>query len=147
MIPVVALAYFSSASFVQCDIITFFLFALFRCRFHGVLSVDLINFCPFHIIHFSRCVKTGNKKRASCLATLLQNKLNSDVGVLPLTFKPVNKLICCKTGLMWVVKRQHCYSNCSAAMLQDKFTHFVARFYAPCLQPSVTYSVKPYPVV
>lgn len=26
--------------------------------------------------------------------------------VLPLTFKPVNNLICCKTGLMWVVKRK-----------------------------------------
>ena len=24
--------------------------------------------------------------------------------VLPLTFKPINNLICCKTGLMWVVK-------------------------------------------
>ena len=25
--------------------------------------------------------------------------------VLPVTFKPVNNLICCKTGLMWLVKR------------------------------------------
>ena len=25
--------------------------------------------------------------------------------VLPPTFKPVNNLICCKTGLVWVVKR------------------------------------------
>ena len=25
--------------------------------------------------------------------------------VLPPTFKPVNNLICCKTGLIWVVKR------------------------------------------
>ena len=97
MILVVGLVYFSSASFTQCVIITFFLFTLFRLRFHCVLLVDLINFCPFHIIHSLRCVKTGNKKRATCLATCL--------GVLLPTFKPVNKLICCKTGLTWVVKR------------------------------------------
>ena len=43
------------------------------------------------------CIKTSKKKRATCLATLLQK---SDV--LPPTFKPVNNIICCKTGLMWV---------------------------------------------
>ena len=52
--------------------------------------------------------------------------------VLPLTFKPVNNLICCKTGLMWVVKRtsiaiqlflqQYCEKSCM---------FFVVRFSAP----------------
>ena len=49
--------------------------------------------------------------------------------VLPLAFKPVNNLICCKTGLMWVIKRasiaiqlvlqQYCKKSC---------IFFVARF-------------------
>ena len=105
-----------------------FPFRFVRCRFHCVLSVDLINFCPFHIIHFSRCVKTGNKKRATCLATLLQNKLNSDVGVLPLTFKPVNKQFCCKTGLMWVVKRTTSLFNLFCSNVQDKLHAFCCPF-------------------
>ena len=36
---------------------------------------------------------------------LLQSQLKAMLSVLPPTFKPVNKLICCKTGLMWFVKR------------------------------------------
>ena len=42
--------------------------------------------------------------------------------VLPLAFKPVNNLICCKTGLMWVIKhasiaiqlvlQQYCKKSC-----------------------------------
>ena len=40
-----------------------------------------------------RCVKTGNKKRATCLATLLQNKFNSDVARFTTTFKPGVNLI------------------------------------------------------
>ena len=39
--------------------------------------------------------------------------------VLPPTFKPVNNLICCKTGLMWVVKR--------AISLFNSFCSSVAR--------------------
>ena len=39
--------------------------------------------------------------------------------VLPRTFKPVNNLICCKTGLMWVVKR--------ATSLFNSFSSSVAR--------------------
>ena len=131
MILVVGLVYFSSASFIQCLIITFLLFTLFCLRFHCVLLVDLINFCPFHIIHSLRCVKTGNKKSATCVATLLQNKLNSDFGVLPLMFKPVNKLSCCETGLMWEAKRATSpfnlfYSNVArqiARFLLPVFTH------------------------
>ena len=39
--------------------------------------------------------------------------------VLPPMFKPVNNLICCKTGLMWVVKR--------AISLFNSFCSSVAR--------------------
>ena len=52
--------------------------------------------------------------------------------VLPLAFKPVNNLICCKTGLIWVIKRariaiqlvlqQYCKTSCM---------FFVARFCEP----------------
>ena len=44
--------------------------------------------------------KTGNKKRATCFATLLRNELNSDVTRFTTLIKPVNNLICCKTGFM-----------------------------------------------
>ena len=61
-----------------------------------------------------------NKTRATCLATFQQNELNSDVACFTVTLKPVNNLICCKTGLMWGVKRatllfnlkQKCYYHC-----------------------------------
>ena len=56
--------------------------------------------------------KTGNKKRATCLATFLQNKL-----------------ICCKTGLMWVVKLATSLFCSFAAMLQDKLHVFCCPFF------------------
>ena len=49
-------------------------------------------------------------------------------------FKPVNKLIFCKTGLMWVVKRSTSLFNsfCSNVAKQvERF--FVARFSVPLL--------------
>ena len=52
--------------------------------------------------------------------------------VLPPMFKPVNNLICCKTGFMWVVKRATSLfiSFCSnVSKLVERF--FVARFSVP----------------
>ena len=43
--------------------------------------------------------KTGNKKRATCLATLLQNELNSDVVRFITHIKPVLQQIRLLTGL------------------------------------------------
>ena len=61
----------------------------------------------------------GAQKRATCFA-LLQNKLKNDVAVSrPRSVKPVNNLICCKTGLIWVVKR--------ATSLFNSFCRNVAR--------------------
>ena len=51
--------------------------------------------------------------------------------VLPPTFKPVNILICCKTGLMWVVKR--------ATSLFNSFCSNVARQVARLLLPVFPY--------
>ena len=46
------------------------------------------------------------EKRATCLATMLENEFKNRnfARFKPPMFKPVNNLICCKTGLMWVVK-------------------------------------------
>ena len=55
--------------------------------------------------------------------------------VLPPTFKPVNKLICCKTGLMWVVKR-------ATASLFISFCSNVARQVALFLLPVFPYLKK-----
>ena len=43
--------------------------------------------------------KTGNKKRATCFATLLQNELNGDVARFTLHIKPVLQQIRLLTGL------------------------------------------------
>ena len=48
--------------------------------------------------------------------------------VLTRMFKPVNNLICCKTGLMWVVKHATSLFNSFAAMLQDKLYVFCCPF-------------------
>ena len=42
------------------------------------------------------------------------------------TFKPVDNLICCKTGMMWVIKpATSLYSTPVLAMLQDKLRVFL----------------------
>ena len=51
--------------------------------------------------------------------------------VLLVTFKPVNNLICCKTGLMWVVK--------SATSLFNLFCSNVARQVVCFLLPVFTH--------
>ena len=62
------------------------------------------DFVIYKVTSSLKARKNGQKKLTTCLATLLKNELNSDVlRVLPPAFKPVNNLICCKTGLMWVV--------------------------------------------
>ena len=43
--------------------------------------------------------KTGNKKRATCLATLLQNELNNDVARFTTHIKPVLQQIRFSIGL------------------------------------------------
>ena len=43
--------------------------------------------------------KTGNKKRATCFSTLLQNELNSDVARYATHIKPVLQQIKLLTGL------------------------------------------------
>ena len=71
----------------------------------SILGFSLAGNRRGHALIFSFKVrKKGNKKRATCFATLLQNELKSDVVRFTTHIKPVNNLICCKRGLMWVVK-------------------------------------------
>ena len=51
-------------------------------------------FCRSRCLRRLRYGKSGNKKRATSLATLLQNELNRDVRVLP----PTSNLSCNKSG-------------------------------------------------
>ena len=51
--------------------------------------------------------------------------------VLPPSFKPVNNLICCNAGLIWVENAQHRYSSSFAASCKTSCTFFVARFSVP----------------
>ena len=76
--------------------------------------------------------KTGNKKRATCFATLLQNKLNSNVARFTTHIKPVLQQIRLLIGLnvggktrniaIQLDLQQCCKTSC---------TFFVARFFVP----------------
>ena len=61
------------------------------------------------------------------------NEFNSLRVLLP-TFKPVlkNNLICCKTGLMWVVKR-------ATSLFTSFCSNYVAKQVARCLLPVLLY--------
>ena len=53
--------------------------------------------------------------------------------VLPNTFKSVNNLICCKTGLMWMVKRATSLFNSFCSNVARQVACFLLLFY-PCLK-------------
>ena len=91
----------------------------------GIFSINTRTICL-------RYGKTGNKKRATCLATLLENKLNSDVARFTTHIKPVLQQIRLSTGLnvdgktrnisFHLFLQQCCKTSC---------TLFVARFSVP----------------
>ena len=64
--------------------------------------------------------KTGNKKHATCLATLLQNELNSDVVHFTTPIKPVLQQIRLLTGLNVDSKTTTLLCSSVAALLQKK---------------------------
>ena len=59
--------------------------------------------------------------------------------VLPLTFKPVNNLICSKTGLMWVVKRATSLNSFCSNVARQVAQFLVARFSVPLEPPGNIY--------
>ena len=72
--------------------------------------------------------KTGNKKRATCFATLLQNELNSDVARFTIHIKPVLQQIRLLTGLNLGGKTRNIARQ---LVLQQVFAKQVARFLSP----------------
>ena len=96
------------------------------------LVYGLIKKNPIRKFYALKYGKTGNKKRATCFATLLQNELNSDVARYKAHVKPVLQQIRLLTGLNMGGKRrnisfqlglQQCYKT--------RCTFFVARFPIP----------------
>ena len=87
----------------------------------------------------------GNKRRANCLATLLQNELNSDVARFTTHIKPVSQQIRLLTGLnvggktrkiaIQIVLQQCCKTSC---------TLFVARFSVPLAIQKPVFSYLPH---
>ena len=83
------------------------------------------------LIGYLKNGKTGNKKRAICFATWLQNELNSDVARFT-TYenKPYN-LISCKTGSNMGVKTRNIATQLGLQQCcKTSCTFFVARFTA-----------------
>ena len=113
-----------------------------RCRCycpccHGCLRAMLLGREQFTTTIFSGTERSkGKGKRATKNVQLvLQDCCKTSwiamLRVLPTMFKPVNNLICCKTGLMWVVKR--------ATSLFNSFRSNLAKQVARVLLPVFTY--------
>ena len=87
----------------------------------------------------------GNKRRASCRATLLQNELKIDVARFTTHIKPVSQQIRLLTGLnvggktrkiaIQIVLQQCCKTSC---------TLFVARFSVPLAIQKPVFSYLPH---
>ena len=77
---------------------------VYVCGYQAITSLKVILFywagCEFlkHWLNLEYG-NTGNKKRATCFATLLQNELNSDVARFTTLIKPVLQQIRLLTGL------------------------------------------------
>ena len=68
----------------------------------------------------------GSKKHPTCLASLLQNELNSDVARFAIHIKPLLQQIRLLKGLnMGGKNAHHRFSTCFAAMLQKKIAPFL----------------------
>ena len=102
----------------------------------------------FNLASLLRFGKTGNKKSATYLATLLQNELYGDVAQFTTNIKPVLQQIRLLTGFNEVVKRATSLFN-SLQCCKTSCTFFVARFSVPLdrgMQP-INYNVPPRPIV
>ena len=95
-------------------------------------SLDLISLC---LLTGAECAKGTEKRATKNVQLVLQHCCKTSwkamVRVLPLTFKPFNNMICCKTGLVWVVKR--------ATSLFNSFCSKVARQVVRFLLPVFPY--------
>ena len=71
-----------------------------------------------------RCVRTGDKKRATCFATLLQNELNSDVARFTTHIKPVLQQIRYSTCFTSNVAKQVTRFFIHTLFISNWFEHF-----------------------
>ena len=72
----------------------------FTCSRKSIFFFHLaLGFFSFYDLFLLRYGKIGNKKRAACLAALLQNELNGDVARFTSDIKPVLQQIRMLTGL------------------------------------------------
>ena len=87
----------------------------------------------------------GNKRRATCRATLLQNELNSDVARFTTHIKPVTHEIRLLTGLYLGGKTRNIAIQ---IVLQEccktSYTLFVARFSVPLAIQKPVFSYLPH---
>ena len=96
----------------------------------------------FHKQKFSRFRKVptiGQQKRATCLATMLQNELNSDVG------RFTTRVQTCKQPDLLqdrFYNAQHRYSSRLQQCCKTSCTFFVARFSVPLRYPSFLLTKK-----
>ena len=105
--------------------------------------------CVLRPTHMKRYRKLGDRKRATCLATLLQNKLNSDVTRFTTHIKPVLQQIRLLTGLnvsgktrniaIQLVLQQCCKTSCT--FLLPVFP-YLKGLGAVCSHPTNTYFKK-----
>ena len=71
----------------------------------------------------------GNRKHATCHATMLQNELISDVARFTIHNKPVLQQIRLLTGLNWVIKRATSLFNLFYSNVAKQVTRFWCPFY------------------
>ena len=115
----------------DCSTITGKIKILLRSQLHSNSSYQQ----SFSINTRTICLrygKTGNKKHATCLATLPQNELNSDVARFTTHIKPVLQQIRLLTGL--TVGGKTCNIAIQLVLQQcykTSCTFFVARFSIP----------------
>ena len=101
--------------------------------FHIHDSRGLLITCSFNdvLIGYLRYGKTGNKKRAICFATWLQNELNSDVARFTTHENKPCILISCKTGSNMGGKTRNIAIQLGLQeCCKTSYTFFVARFTA-----------------
>ena len=103
------------------------------CRLSPVLRVKTSVFMLLNCVSanlslksFPETVKTGNKKRATCLATLLQNKLNSDVACCFMLLNCVSANLSLKSFPETVKTGNKKRATCLATLLQNKLNSDVA---------------------
>ena len=84
----------------------------------------------FASYRFSCHCHTGNQNMQLVLQHCCKTSWIAMLRVLPPMFKPVNNLICCKTGLMWVGKRPTLLVNSFCSNVARQVNYFFLPIFA-----------------